>query len=79
MKLTDLFINAFKWIFSTGVTHQPGKYAKIRTPKKNPAGTKMAKKAEKSALGLRNGPGGIVSAAVREMAKDRYLAEQANK
>ena len=79
MKLIDLFINAFKWNFSSGVKHQPGKHAKVWTPKKNPAGAKIAKKAAKSSIGLRNGPGGIVSAAVREMAADKYLAKQANK
>lgn len=40
---------------------------------------KMIKKAKKSALGLRNGPGGIVSAAVREMSQNKALARLANK
>jgi hypothetical protein len=47
--------------------------------KQNKAGTKMAKKAKKHAIGLRNGPGGVISATFREIAQQLHQAKQANK
>lgn len=43
------------------------------------AGSKLAKKASKGAVSLSHGPGGIVAQAVREMARDKWLANRANR
>lgn len=75
MNINELFHKVTGLLFRKAVLSAPEK-------RKGPArtcGSKLAKKARKHAVGLKNGQGGVVAEAIREMQIDKNLAKIANK
>lgn len=78
-KLSAFIAAAMNMAFSNPAQHFSGRRSEAERPKHRHAGSKLAKKAKKHAIGLRNGPGGVISATFREIAQQLHQAKQANK